>query len=213
MDELELLKKDWQKDNKDYPKLSYNDIYKMILKKSSSIVKWIFIISILEFVLWSAISFALKDADYNKKFQEYDADSIMLPFMIFGYIIIAYFLYKFFMNYRTISVTDNAKVLMENILKTRRTVKHYVAVNLGFMVLSAFVVLSIQFNRDEEIISIIEKSSANGELFKFYAISIITTLLVLAVLIGVLLLFYYLIYGILLKRLNKNYRELKKLEM
>ncbi len=213
MDELELLKKDWQKDNKDYPKLSYNDIYKMILKKSSSIVKWIFIISILEFVLWSAISFALKDADFNKKFQEYNAENIMIPFMILGYIVIAYFLYKFFMNYRTISVTDNAKVLMENILKTRRTVKQYVAVNLGFMIVSAFVVLSIQFNRDEEIISIIEKSSANGELFKFYAISIITTLLVLAVLIGVLLLFYYLIYGILLKRLNKNYKELKKLEV
>tara|TARA_R110002073_G_scaffold24309_3_gene82254 strand:+ start:4308 stop:4949 length:642 start_codon:yes stop_codon:yes gene_type:complete len=213
MDELELLKKDWEKDNKDYPKLSYNDIYKMILKKSSSIVKWIFIISILEFVLWSVISFALKDADFNKKFQEYNAENIMIPFMILGYIIIAYFLYMFFMNYRTISVTDNAKVLMENILKTRRTVKQYVAVNLGFMIVSAFVVLSIQFNRDEEIISIIEKSSANGELFKFYAISIITTLLVLAVLIGVLLLFYYLIYGILLKRLNKNYKELKKLEV
>ena len=76
MDELELLKKDWEKDNKDYPKLSYNDIYKMILKKSSSIVKWIFIISILEFVLWSVISFALKDADFNKKFQEYNAFSI-----------------------------------------------------------------------------------------------------------------------------------------
>jgi len=213
MDELELLKKDWEKDNKDYPKLSYNDIYKMILKKSSSIVKWIFIISILEFVLWSVISFALRDADFNKKFQEYNAENIMVPFMILGYIVIAYFLYKFFMNYRTISVTDNAKVLMENILKTRRTVKQYVAVNLGFMIVSAFVVLSIQFNRDEEIISIIEKSSANGELFKFYAISIITTLLVLAVLIGVLLLFYYLIYGILLKRLNKNYKELKKLEV
>jgi len=50
MDELELLKKDWQKNDKEYPKLSYNDIYKMILKKSSSIVKWIFIISLLEFV-------------------------------------------------------------------------------------------------------------------------------------------------------------------
>jgi len=213
MDELELLKKDWQKEDNNYPKLTYNEIYKMILKKSSSIVKWIFIISILEFVLWSVISYFLKDADYNKKFQEYNAENIMLPIMIFGYVIIAYFLYRFFMNYRTISVTDNAKILMENILKTRRTVKQYVAVNLGFMIVSAFVVLSIQFNRDEEMISIIEKASANGELFKFYAITIIITLLVLAAIIGILLVFYYLIYGILLKRLNKNYRELKKLEV
>ncbi|MEZ4796253.1 MAG: hypothetical protein R2785_03690 [Flavobacteriaceae bacterium] len=213
MDELELLKKDWQKENGNYPKLSYNEIYKMILKKSSSIVKWIFIISILEFVLWSVVSFLLKDADYNQRFKEYHAESIMTPLMILGYVVIAYFLYRFFMNYRNISVTDSAKVLMENILKTRRTVKQYVAVNLGLMVVSAFIILSIQFNRDEEMISVIEKATANGELFKFYAITIIVTLLVLALLIGVLLLFYYLIYGILLKRLNKNYRELKKLEV
>ena len=102
---------------------------------------------------------------------------------------------------------------MENILKTRRTVKQYVAVNLGVMIVSAILVLGIQFNRDEQIISVIDKASANGELFKFYAVTIIITLLVLAALIGVMLLFYYLIYGILLKRLNKNYRELKKLEI
>jgi hypothetical protein len=213
MDELELLKKDWQKEDNNYPKLTYNEIYKMILKKSSSIVKWIFIISILEFVLWSVVSFFLKDADYNQRFKEYHAESIMMPFIILGYVIIAYFLYKFFMNYRTISVTDNAKVLMENILKTRRTVRHYVAINLGYMVVSIFVVLGIQFNRDEQMISVIEKASANGELFKFYAITIIIVLLVIAVLIGLFLLFYYLIYGILLKRLNNNYKELKKLEV
>ena len=37
MDELELLKKDWQKEDSKYPKLTYNEIYKMILKKSSSV--------------------------------------------------------------------------------------------------------------------------------------------------------------------------------
>jgi uncharacterized membrane protein YwzB len=213
LDELELLKKDWQKENKDFPKLTYNDIYKMILKKSSSIVKWIFIISILEFVFWAVLSYALKDADYNQRFKEYHAENIMTPLIIIGYVIIAYFLYRFFLNYRSISVTNNAKLLMENILKTRRTVKQYVAANLGLLVVSSFVVLGIQFNRDEQMISVIEKATANGELFKFYAVTILVTLIALALIIGLLLLFYYLIYGILLKRLNKNYKELKKLEV
>jgi uncharacterized membrane protein YwzB len=213
LDELELLKKDWQKENKDFPKLTYNDIYKMILKKSSSIVKWIFIISILEFVFWAVLSYALKDADYNQRFKEYHAENIMTPLIIIGYVIIAYFLYRFFLNYRSISVTNNAKLLMENILKTRRTVKQYVAANLGLLVVSSFVVLGIQFNRDEQMISVIEKATANGELFKFYAVTILVTLIALALIIGILLLFYYLIYGILLKRLNKNYKELKKLEV
>lgn len=214
MDELELLKKDWKKDeNSKYPKLSYNEIYKMILKKSSSIVKWIFIISILEFVFWTLISFAFKNTDYNKRFESYHAENIMIPIIILGYLILIYFFYKFYMNYKTISATDNAKILMENILKTRQTVRQYVGFNLVFMAISAFVTLGIQFNRDEEMLSLIEKASANGEVFKFYAITIILTLVLLGVLIAIILGFYYLIYGILLKRLNKNYSELKKLEV
>lgn len=213
MDELELLKKDWQKNNKDYPKLSYNDIYKMILKKSSSIVKWIFVISLLEFVFWGFISFAVKDTEVMERFESYNAENIMTPLTIVGYAILAYFFYRFFMNYRTISVTDNAKILMENILKTRRTVKQYVAFNLIFLFISTFVVLGIQFKKDDQIVSIIDNAATNGELFKFYAVTILVTLLVLVAITLIFLGFYYLIYGILLKRLNKNYRELKKLEV
>lgn len=213
MDELELLKKDWNKKDGNYPKLNYNEIYNMILKKSSSIVKWIFIISLLEFVFWGIISFALKDSEAMQRFKEYNVESIIIPLTIIGYIILAYFFYLFFKNYRTISVTDNAKVLMENILKTRRTVKHYVAFNLIFLVLSTIAVLFIEFDKNTELIGQVEQASANGEVFKFYAIIILTTFLLLAVVVAVLLLFYYLFYGILLKRLNKNYRELKKMEV
>lgn len=213
MDELELLKKDWQKKDSDYPKLSYNDIYKMILKKSSSIVKWIFIISLLEFAFWSLISIILKDSESMQRFKEYDADYILIPLAVLSYIILAYFFYLFFMNYRKISVTDSAKVLMENILKTRRTVKQYVAFNLIFLVLSVIVVLFIEFDKDQTLINQAQMAAANGEAFKFYASIIIATFLLLALALGVLLLFYWLVYGILLKRLNKNYRELKKLEM
>jgi len=213
MDELELLKKGWKnEDTSRFPKLSYNEICGMILKKSSSIVKWIFIISILEFMFWTLISFVLKDAEYNKRFDSYHAENIMIPFIVLGYIILAYFFYKFFTNYRTISATDNAKKLMENILKTRKTVKQYVAFNLIYMALSVFVVLGIQFNKDEEMKSLIEQASANGELFKFYAVTSLIAIAAVLVIVGVILGFYYLIYGILLKRLNNNYKELKRLE-
>ena len=51
MKELERLKKDWNK-NQNFPELSKEEIYKFLHKKSSSIVKWIFIISLLEFGFW-----------------------------------------------------------------------------------------------------------------------------------------------------------------
>jgi len=213
MDELDLLKKDWQKEDSNYPKLTYNDLYKMILKKSSSIVKWIFIISLLEFAFWVIISFALKDTKSMERFNTFDADAILIPLAVAGYIVLAYFFYLFFKNYRTISVTDNAKILMENILKTRRTVRHYVAFNLGYLILSVVIVLFIEFDQDPQIIAQVQKAAANGEALKFYAIFILTTMLFLAVAIGVLLLFSWLVYGILLGRLNKNYKELQKMEV
>jgi len=212
MDELELLKKDWKKKSDNYPKLSYDEIYNMILKKSSSIVKWIFIISLLEFVFWGIFSFALKDSESIQRFRGYDAESIIIPISLISYIILAYFFYLFFKNYRTISVTDSAKVLMENILKTRRTVKQYVAFNLIYLVIVTIIVLFIEFDKDQILINQAQKAAANGDVFKFYAVIIISTILLLALAIGILLLFYWLVYGILLKRLNQNYKELKKLE-
>jgi len=213
MDELDLLKKDWKKREDEYQKLTYNEIYKMILKKSSSIVKWIFIISLLEFAFWTFISFFLKDTESMKRFDQYDADIIFIPLMVIGYIILAYFFYLFFKNHKTISATDNAKILMENILKTRRIVKQYVAFNLIYLVVSTVVVLILEFDRDQLVISQAQEAAANGEAFKFYAGIIIVTLLLLVLVIGFLLVFYWLIYGLLLKRLNRNYRELKKLEV
>jgi hypothetical protein len=132
---------------------------------------------------------------------------------IIGYVILFYFFYMFFKNYRNINTTDDAKTLMETILKTRRTVKQYVIFNLIYLVISTFVALAIVFKNDENFISMLEKASQNGETFKIYATTIVATLLVLAVAIIIILIFYYLIYGILLKRLNQNYKELKKLEV
>ena len=213
MDELELLKKDWNKDNNDYPKLSYNDIYKMILKKSSSIVKWIFIISLLEFIFWSFLSFALKDSDSMARFNSYDADYVIIPLTIVSYIVLAYFFYIFFKNYKSISVTDSAKSLMEKILKTRQTVKHYVAFNLVFSIVAVVIVLFVEFDQDQELINLVNTAAANGKTVQFYTTFTLTVLAVLVVVIVVLLLFYWLVYGILLRRLNKNYTELKKLDL
>lgn len=213
MDELELLKKDWKKQDGSYPKLSYNEIYKMILKKSSSIVKWIFIISLLEFVFWFGISFALKDTESMQHFKSLDANDILIPLSIIGYGVLIYFFYLFYRNYRRISATDNAKTLMENILRTRRSVKYYVGFNLLYLVISTGLFLWIEFDQDSKLIGKVNEAAANGEAFKFYASIILTTVVLLAIMIGLLLLFYWLVYGILLKRLNHNYSELKKLEV
>ncbi|MEO6346291.1 MAG: hypothetical protein ABIO60_00140 [Aquaticitalea sp.] len=213
MDELEILKKDWKKDDGNFPKVSYNEIYKMILKKSSSIVKWIFIISLLEFVFWAIIAFAFKDTKSMKEFNSFHTDYVIIPLTVVGYLVLAYFFYLFFKNYQRISATDNAKILMENILKTRRTVKNYVAFNLVYLVVATAIALFVQFDQNPQIIGMAHSAAADGNLFVFYARFILITAIFLVGAIAILLFFYWLIYGILLKRLNRNYNELKKLEV
>uniref|UniRef100_UPI00404B01CD hypothetical protein n=2 Tax=Gelidibacter sp. TaxID=2018083 RepID=UPI00404B01CD len=213
MDELDLLKKDWHKEDTKYPKLSYDQIYTMILKRSSSIVKWIFIISILEFVFWIGISFLMKDSESAKRIDELHANYILIPLSIAGYLVLGYFFYLFFKNYKNISVTDNAKTLMENILKTRRTVRHYVAFNLIYLVIATFVILGIEFNQNELFIASANNAAADGDVFLYYARIVLVVIAMLGIIIAILLFFYWLIYGVLLRKLNRNYKELKKLEL
>lgn len=213
MDELELLKKHWKQQETQYPKVSADAIYKMILLRSSSIVKWIFIISLLEFILWAGLSFFLKDSENARKFDRLDSDYLIIPLTVLTYVVLAYFFYLFYRNYRRISVTDNAKVLMENILRTRKTVKNYVFFNLGMMAFTFIAVMYIELDQNETIISRAQSAAANGEVFMFYAKIILIVAGVLLVFAGILLFFYWLIYGLLLRKLNRNYKELKKLEM
>lgn len=213
MDELELLKKDWQRNPIEYPELSYDEIYKMSHAKSSSIVKWIFYISLIEFAFWFIIAFALKITGYNETSAALESSSIFITFAIIGYVILFYFMYKFYKNYKSISTTDSSKGLMKNILKTRNTVKSYVYFNLVFLVIGTLYSVFYVFKYDSNAKSLMESASANGEIFEFYARIIGVTLIVLVLAIAVLLVLYYLIYGILLRRLNKNYKELRKLEV
>ena len=211
MDELEILKKDWQKNQK-FPKLSKKEIYRLLHKKSSSIVKWIFILSIIEFCFWTLISLLMKDSEAQQRFDSYDIDYIIMPLMISGYIILAYFFVAFYKNYKKISSTDSVKLLMKNILNTRKTVKHYVLFNLIFLYISIIVGIIIEVSNSVDLKLITAKFTDTADYFILYGIVAILTLLMMVLLTGILLGFYYLIYGLLLKRLKKNYKVLQELE-
>lgn len=211
MDELDLLKKDWDKSTKKYPNLSKEEIYSIISKRSSSIVKWIFIISILEFILWTALSFFRDSTEVLEKIQANDFAFIYYTMIIISYIIIFVFMYLFYKNYRNIAVTENTKVLMEKILKTRKTVKQYVIYNLSMMALVILlgIIMELSTSPETQILLTDIESKGENNIFIFYLIITIVSLIAIAVILSLFLGFYYLIYGLLLKRLKKNYKELK----
>lgn len=212
MEELDLLKKHWKKEESSFEQVSEKQIYKMIHKSSSSIVKWIFIISILEFSLWTILSFFMKDEKVMKEFDAYHVDHIMTPFMIIGYVGLAYFFYQFYMNYRKISATDNVQKLINTILKTRKKVYQYVWFNIIYAICSIFIVFFIQFNYDQKLINSLNTARENGDGLVLNVILFFGALVIIGLLVGFIWLFYRVVYGILLKRLYKNYEELKKID-
>ena len=196
MDQLELLKKDWKSKESHLPKLSKDDISKLILKKSSSIVKWIFIISILEFLLPHA---AYLFIDYGEATKHYNKTYIVISTII-TYSIAIYFIYLFYKNYSSISASNSTKELISSILKTRRTVKFYIWYTLTMVFIMGLISIYFELHSDEYISTL----HANANITLIYIMAVIF----LIVLIGLLWLFYQLIYGILLRKLNKNYKEL-----
>jgi len=211
MDELELLKKDWKKQDANYPKLSYDQIYNMLWKKSSSIVKWIFIISVLELFISTFLSILFTGDDYWVQLEKYNLAQFTEVLFVIGYAITFFFIFLFYRNYKKISVTDDASTLMKNILRTRRTVKHYIAYVLIYNGLTAIVISSYMiylhiYSQDQTL------AKYNFDTLDWIKL-IGVGLIVLTLFLGLIWLFYRLLYGILLKKLHKNYKELKKLEM
>lgn len=211
MDELELLKKDWQKQDANYPKLSYDEIYNMLWKKSSSIVKWIFVISILEFLFWGIVTIFFADNEYWNEMERLHLKEFTIVSYIVSYGITFFFIYRFYRNYKKISATDNASILMQNILRTRKTVKYYIGYVLISTAVTSLVFTYFAFNFHAENTQVEEVSKYTFTLTQ-WAIFLGIMALFLILLLGLVWVFYRLLYGILLKRLNKNYKELKKLD-
>jgi len=210
MEELDILKKDWKRREETLPKLSYDDIYKMIWKRSSSIVRWIFYISIVEIIIGILLTFFIADKKYWDDLEKYDVVGITIFTYTITYIIAAYFIVLFYKNYKLISAADSTSTLMENIFRTRKTVKRYIAIALTISGL-----YSIYF-----FISIMQKDVISQTLVKnngvlpdyFWLIMIVIGIVSVFITIGIMWLIYQLFYGLLLRGLRKNYKELQDIE-
>ncbi len=210
MDELELLKKDWQKNNNTFEKKSTSDLYAMLHKKSSNIVKTLFYISLIELLFWICINtIPMFTSDgYKQKLDAMYSDAAFIGITIFTYAVILLFVYLLYKSYKNISVTDSARKLMKNILKTRKVIRYYVIYNLAMVFVSMVFGFVYTSGHDPQLAAQIEHFNTKQYIFMIGAFVIAT--LVFGVVIW---LFYKLLYGILLKRLNKNYNELKKMEV
>ncbi|MFD2598136.1 hypothetical protein ACFSQ3_04150 [Sphingobacterium corticis] len=204
MDELDFLKNQWQKEDR-FPQIKAQEIRSMLHRSSSSIVQWIFVISILEFLFGLLMSFVLPDLEFRSAFEEYFVLAVEGVF----YVVIFYFIYHFFKSFRAIRSTKDAKSLISSIIVTREHVERYVKFNIYFFGFS--IVTAGLFSLHEKIFaSDVERRTMD---IVFYVAIFIALIAIIGWLfIFLVRLYYRVLYGILLKRLNKNYEELLQLE-
>lgn len=204
MDELDFLKQHWKKDE-DFPKVDKEGIRKMLHNSSSSIVKWIFYISILELLAGLALNFLLpNDTDINP-----DSDIVSTlenALSVVFYIVIAYFIYKFFSSYRSIKNTSNTKVLLRDIIETRKAVDQYIRFNIYYIItVSALVTVTMMITDGVFV-------KPWGEAI-FYVVGIsIFMIIAIAILLGLVRFYYKVVYRRLVNKLNKNYEQLVQLD-
>ena len=192
MDELDKLKNSWNRAGNAYPKFSERDIYAMLHKKSSSEVKWILIISLMEFAVWGILMGAttITGTDYKQA-----------PFLdivdYLHYVVLVVFILVFYINFRKISSERPVKELMKNIITVRRIVKGYVV----------YMVCMIAFGLICGLLMYDDNNPTNSN-----TPVLIVGFIFIPLLILLITFVYNLLYGRLLKKLNNNYIELKKIQ-
>ena len=201
MDELKSLKNKWanQKFDKQY---SAEELNGLIQKKSKSSIKYIFYLSVAEFFLYISIPFIVpnyyESFDYYKSLNLYE---FSIATSVIGYILLLYFMLRFFRNYKRISVTDSVKGHLSTILNTRRAVNQYIYFSLGILLVFLCVVMYSALLFDENLVAFQEKK--DSIVMIIFIIGIVISLI-----IGVFGLLYYFLYGRLLNPLKKNEKEL-----
>ena len=180
-------------------------------------MKWIFIISLIELslgiLLSVGLSFTKFDSDNTQILKDYGIYNYYIAFTAVLYVIIFYFIINFYLMYKTVSTTDNTKLLMKNILKTRKTVQNYILFNLVAFDLFFIAILTYGIKMGFE-----KAAAENGQKIvefstSFYLIALVIIVITTVIITTIIWLVYKLIYGFLLKKLKRNFDELKRIDL
>lgn len=216
--DLDSFKKTWQ-EQPVQNKYDNDEILQMLNKKSRNYVKYIFWISVIEFVLFSAFglfyilqnkesntfltSLQKLGVEQNEQLQDI-FDNIYLVIKIFTLLITGYFVVKFYQNYRKINIEEDLKEFISRIIKFKKTVNAFILINILIVIAftSALTIFGIYAIQNQN--TALANSSIIAFIFSFIISTVFCVVLIWA--------YYRLVYGILIKRLDKNLTQLKEID-
>jgi hypothetical protein len=216
--DIDSLKKSWQEQviSDDY---NQDEIEVMLNKKSRNYVKYILWISVAEFIIFGIMNFvALFSNSFHTDFTnilnklqirnqtqvEFSLDKIYNLIKILSLVITGIFVVIFYANYKKIDVESNLKKFIIHIIKFKKTVNLFIFSNI--LILFVFIGSFASF-----LIFIINQQNIKIDNPTFWGLitGVVFSLLICIIFI---LLYYKLAYGIILKRLSKNLKQLEKID-
>lgn len=216
--DIDALKKTWQ-DQVISDGYNQDEIEVMLNRKSKNYVKYILWISVAEFIVFGVINFiTIFSSDFHTDFTnilnklqirnqsevEFSLDKIYNSMKILSLFITGIFVVVFYLNYKKIDVESNLKKFIIHIIKFKKTVNLFIFSNVLLLVLfigSLISLLTVTIRQ--------QNIHVDNPTFWSLVIAVSLSLLISVVLI---LLYYKLAYGILLKRLSKNLKQLEKID-
>ncbi len=155
--------------------------FDIIKLKSVSILKKIFYFSIIEFTMSIIFNFFVSFYLFNNDFENVDKQPIIISLNVLNYLVIIFFIIKFYINFNKIELDSNVNELNRNILKSRKNVYNYIKVSLILFNFSslifAFYFLIEKYPYENAII--INNTFFNPELFYllfFFILSLMLTI-------------------------------------
>lgn len=216
--DLDNFKKTWQEQDI-LPKYDSTEIEAMLNKSSRNYVKYILWICIAEFSVFFCLNlyYAFIGDDNNSFIRimeklgvknttslENGFSNLFLSMKIISLVLTAFFVLKFFQNYRRINIESNLKKLILQIISFKKTVNLFILTNIFLIILFTIVLTAFTF----KILSQQNIHLNNPTLIGF----LVGTVIMMAISVILIWIYYRLVYGILLKRLSKNLEDLQKID-
>jgi hypothetical protein len=201
------IKNSWR--NQSIKNINNEEIKQATAKKSVTIVKYIFWISITEFIFVFFSNFILPnelDSSYYKNLSQSQFikmkfwEGMMNDVYYINTFISVIFLMLFYIKYKKITGTTSIAENIERIMNFRKIVKFFIFWNVLLSIVYVFIIGNY----------LLEPFYNAGILTKNLTNSLLIIGLLSVIIIGFSVLYYQLIFGIFLKKLKRNLEELKK---
>lgn len=216
--DLDNLKKTWQ-EQPVTEKYNSDEILQMLNKKSRNYIKYILWISIVELLFFSIVNvfYFIQGNDSNgvinilerlgaKKTNEveHNFNTIYFVLKVLSILTTFYFVIKFYQNYRKIKIEENIKEFIIRIINFKKTVNAFILISIALLL--AFISIFTFY-----IFYALNSQSVhlNNSTLWGFIIGIIFSTVFCIVLIWV---YYRLVYGIIMRKLDKNVKILQEID-